>query len=115
MKLQEKVDLGKQREWEDKPGEVRIPEAYLRQLRYEIVVFTRKERGGSDFTFRCREYKRTSDAQWKFTGVIIDTSKLNAKGEVELARLTYHPEVLLVDIGFMVIPAVEGAETSSDS
>ena len=109
--MEDEVDLSKQKEWEGKPGEVTIPEAYLKNLDYEIVVFTRKERGGSDFTFRCREYHKSDDDQWKFSGVIIDTSKLNASGEVELARFTYHPEVVLVNIGFMVIPAPEDAET----
>ena len=109
--MEEKVDLSKQKEWEGKPGEVTIPEAYLKGLRYEIVVFTRKERGGSDFTFRCREYEQASDGQWRFGGVIIDTSKLNAAGDVMLARITYHPEVVLVNIGFMVVPAPEDAQT----
>jgi len=50
------VDLNKQREWQAKPDEeLRIPEAYIRDLRFEVIVFTRKERGGSDFTFRCKE------------------------------------------------------------
>ncbi len=109
--MNDKVDLSKQKEWEGKPGEVTIPEAYLKGLGHEIVVFTRKERGGSDFTFRCKEYQEGSGGLWKFSGVIIDTSKLNAKGDVELARVTYHPEVVLVNIGFMVIPAPEDAET----
>ena len=111
MSMEETLDLNKQKEWEGKPGEVTIPEAYLKGLRYELVVFTRKERGGSDFTFRCKEYAQDSDGQWRFSGVIIDTSKLNAKGEVVLARFTYHPEVVLVNIGFMVVPAPEDAET----
>jgi len=109
--MEELVNLNKQMEWTGKPGEVAIPEAYLKRLRYEIVVFARKERGGSDFTFRCREYETTADGQWRFAGVVIDTSIKNAKGEVETARLTYHPEISLVDIGFMVIPAAEVAET----
>jgi len=109
--MEERVDLSKQKEWEGKPGEVTIPEAYLKVLHHEIVVFTRKERGGSDFTFRCREYKRTPDSQWRFEGVVIDTSIKNAKGDVEKVRLTYHPEVVLVNIDFMVVPAPEAAET----
>jgi len=107
----ENLDLSKQKEWEGKPGEVTIPEAYLKGLQHEIVVFTRKERGGSDFTFRCREYDQDREGQWRFSGVIMDTSKLDAAGEVELARITYHPEVVLVNIGFMVVPAPEDAET----
>lgn len=113
MSMEEKVDLGKQREWEGKPGEVTIPEAYLKGLCHEIVVFTRKERGGSDFVFRCKEYQEGSGSYrsvaWKFSGVVIDTSKLNAQGEVTLARVTYHPEVVLVNIGFMVVQAPEDA------
>ena len=109
--MNDKVDLSKQKEWQGKPGEVTIPEAYLKGLCHEIVVFTRKERGGSDFTFRCKEYQEGAGGLWKFSGVIIDTSKLNAKGDIELARFTYHPEVVLVNIGFMVVPAPEDAET----
>jgi len=111
MSMEETLDLNKQKEWEGEPGEVTIPETYLKGLRYEIVVFARKERGGSDFTFRCKEYAQDSEGQWRFSGVIMDTSKLNAKGEVTLARFTYHPEVVLVNIGFMVVPAPEVAET----
>ncbi|MFH1625805.1 MAG: hypothetical protein ABID54_11720 [Pseudomonadota bacterium] len=43
--MEEFVDLNKQREWSGKPGELTIPEAYLTGLRYEVVVFTKKERG----------------------------------------------------------------------
>ena len=111
--MDDMVKLSKQREWSSKPGELTIPEAYIKGLRYEIVVFARKERGGSDFSFRCGKYEQASDSQWRFIGVVIDTSIKNAKGEVEMARLTYHPEVVLVNIGFMVIPAEEpsGAQT----
>ena len=107
----EKVNLNKQREWEAKPDEeLRIPEVYIKDLHFEVIVFTRKERGGSDFTFRCKEYERTQDGQWRFGGVVIDTSKRNPKGEVELARLTYHPELVLLNAACMVIPAPEDAD-----
>ena len=109
--MEDKVDLNKQKDWEGPPGKVKIPEVYIKDLRYEIVVFARKERGGSDFTFRCREYKRGLEGQWGFVGVMQDTSKLNARGEIELARLSYHPAVTLVNVGFMVYPAPEVAET----
>ena len=108
---EEFIDFNQQREWSGRPGELKIPESYIKDLRYEIVVFARKERGGSDFTFRCRQYERTAEGQWRFAGVIIDTSIKNPQGEVELARLTYHPEIMLVDIGFMVLPAPEAAAT----
>jgi hypothetical protein len=109
--LEEKVDLNKQKEWEGKPGDVTVPEAYLKGLRYEIVVFARKERGGSDFTFRCKDYKQIKNGEWRFSQVMVDTSKLDTTGKVTLARLTYHPEVSLVSVGFMVFPAPEASET----
>lgn len=108
------VDLNRQAEWSGKPGEVKIPEAYIKGLHFEIVVFTRKERGGSDFTFRCRDYERGPDEQWVFEGVVMDTSKRNQKGEVELVRLTYHPDVVLVNAAFMVIQASEDNQASED-
>jgi len=107
--MEEMLDLNKQREWSGKPGTLAIPEAYIKDLRYEIVVFARKERGGSDFTFRCKDYCRSPDGAWCFGHVLIDTSIKNAKGDVEMARLTYHPEISLVDIGFMVVPGPEDA------
>jgi len=100
------VDLSQQREWSGKPGALTIPPEYIRGLRHEIIVFARKERGGSDFSFRCKSFK-WHGRKWEFKHVIVDTSKKNAEGEVELARLTYHPEVKLANIGFMVLPAVE--------
>jgi len=106
--VNDKVDLNKQREWEGKPDEeLRIPEVYIKDLHFEVIVFTRKERGGSDFTFRCRQYERVADGEYRFVGVVIDTSKRNPKGEVELVRLTYHPEVSLINAAFMVVPAFE--------
>jgi len=107
---EEKVDLSKQREWEGKPGALKVPEAYIKDLHFEIVVFARKERGGSDFTFRCKEYERIAEGEYRFGGVVIDTSKRNPQGDVELARLTYHPEIVLVDTPFMVVPASESEE-----
>ncbi|MBA7465909.1 hypothetical protein ES707_01081 [subsurface metagenome] len=92
-----------QNQWEAGPDEeLKIPEVLIRQLKYEIVVFTQKK----DFTFRCSGFSLTEGA-WRFLNVIIDTSKLNAKGEVELKRVTYHPEVTLVNAPFMVLPAPE--------
>lgn len=105
-----KVNPSEQNQWEGKPDvELSIPEAYIRDLRYEVVVFARKERGGNDFTFRCRLYERIADGEYKFEGVMIDTSKRNSEGEVELVRLSYHPELVLVNTAFMVIPAIESS------
>ncbi len=102
--MEEKVDLSKYREWKGKPGEVAIPEVYTKDLRYEIVVFVRKERGGSDFVFRCCDYKRTRDGQWRFDRAMLDSSTKNAEEQVVLAKFSYHPKVLLVNVAFMVYP-----------
>ena len=93
-----------QNQWEARPDEdLKVPEALIRQLKYEIVVLGQKK----EFTFRCSEYKQVRGGAWQFAKVIIDTSKLNAKGDVELKRVTYHPELVLANVPFMVVPAVE--------
>ncbi len=98
------VNLLEQNQWEAKADEeLRIPEVYIRRLKYEIVVLTQKK----EFTFRCSKYKQVRGGACRFSNVIIDTSKLNAKGEVELKRVTYHPEIVLVNATFMVMPALE--------
>jgi len=100
----EQVNLAKQNQWEAKADEeLSIPEVYITRLKFEIVAFTLKK----DFTFRCSEYEQVPSGAWRFANVIIDTSKLNAQGEVELKRVTYHPEIELVNVPFMVMPAVE--------
>lgn len=102
----EKVDLVLQNQWEAKPDEeLKIPEAYIKNLNYEMVVFGKRE-----FTFRCRSYEQTKEKTWVFEGVIIDTSRHDAQGNVTLKRFTYHPAISLIDVGFMVIPAPEGVE-----
>ncbi|GAI68275.1 unnamed protein product [marine sediment metagenome] len=100
----EQVNLLEQNQWEAGPDEeLKIPEVYLSRLKFEIVVFTTKK----DFTFRCSEYEQLPGGGWRFANVIIDTSKLNSKGEVELKRVTYHPEIELINVPFMAIPAPE--------
>jgi len=112
--MMEHVNLQDQNQWEAKPREeLKIPEVYISRLKFEIVVFTMKK----DFTFRCSEYQWIGGVAWlpfarhhpawRFANVIIDTSKLNPKGEVELQRFTYHPELVLANVPFMVVPAVE--------
>ena len=102
--MEKKVNLLEQNQWEAGPGEeLKIPEVYLSRLKFEIVVFTMKK----EFTFRCSEYEWIEGAAWRFANVIIDTSKLNPKGEVELQRVTYHPEIVLVNVPFMAMPAPE--------
>ena len=102
--MMEEVNLSEQNQWQAGPDEeLKIPEIYIRQLKFEIVAFTLKK----DFTFRCSEYEQVPSGAWRFANVIIDTSKLNPKGEVELKRVTYHPEITLVNVPFMVVPAPE--------
>ena len=101
--MEKKVNLLEQNQWEAGPGEeLKIPETYISRLKFEIVAFTKKE-----FTFRCSEYEWIEGAAWRFANVIIDTSKLNPKGEVELQRFTYHPELTLVNVPVMIMPAPE--------
>ena len=102
--VDETVDFAKQNQWEaNLDEELKIPEAYITQLRHEIVVLTEKK----PFTFRCTDYEVTESGAWRFENVIIDSSKLDAKGDVELKRVTYHPELSLVNVPFMVVPAPE--------
>ncbi|GAI73595.1 unnamed protein product [marine sediment metagenome] len=104
----EQENLLKQNQWEAGPDEeLKIPEVYLSRLKFEIVIFTAKK----DFTFRCSEYEQVPGGGWRFVHVIIDTSKLNPKGDVELKRVTYHPELVLVNVPFMVMPAPEEVDT----
>ncbi len=103
----EKINLLEQNEWEAGPDqELKIPEGYIKQLRYEIVVIGRKT---EKFAFRCKNYEFSEANAWRFVGVIIDTSKKNPQGEVELKRLSYHPELVLVNVPFMAIPAPEAS------
>ncbi len=98
------VDLNEQHQWEAAPDEeLKIPEVFITQLKYEVVVFAEKK----PFTFRCSRYKKRLRGEWIFENVIIDSSKQNPQGEVELKRLTYHPKLSLVNVAFMVLPAPE--------
>lgn len=104
--MQETSNVLEQNQWEAGPDEeLKIPEGYITQLRYEIVVFGRKK----EFTFRCKNYDHLEANAWRFEAVIIDTSKRNPKGGVELKRLSYHPELVLANVPFMVVPAFEGS------
>jgi len=102
----EKINLLEQNQWEAGPDEeLKVPEGYIRQLQYEIVVFGRKK----EFTFRCKDHDHLEANAWRFEGVIIDTSKKNPEGEMELKRLSYHPELVLVNVPFMVVTASEAS------
>jgi len=106
--MAEQVNLAEQHQWEAGPDEeLKIPEAFITRLKYEIVVLGLKK----EFTFRCSKYKKVRGGAWQFVHVIIDTSKLGPKGEVELKRVTYHPWVQLVSVPFMVVPALEEVDT----
>jgi len=100
----EQVNLLEQNQWEAEPDEeLKIPEIYITRLKHEIVILGLKR----EFTFRCSEYEKVPSGAWRFANVVIDTSKRNPKGEVVLKRVTYHPELELVNVPFMVVPAVE--------
>ncbi len=102
--MADQVNLLEQNQWQAGPDEeLSIPEVYITQLKYEIVVLDQKK----EFTFRCSEYEFKAIGVCRFSNVIIDTSKLNAKGDVELKRVTYHPEIVLANVPFMVVPALE--------
>ncbi|KKN34642.1 hypothetical protein LCGC14_0791580 [marine sediment metagenome] len=102
------VDPANQNEWEAGPDEdLKVPREYIEDLKFEVIVFARKERGGQDFTFRCKDYSPVEGGAWSFDGVIIDTSKRDPSGDVTLKRLTYHPALSLVNVAFMVVPAPE--------
>jgi len=102
--MADEVNLLKQNQWQAKADEeLSIPEVYITRLKHEIVVLDQKR----EFTFRCSKYKKVRGGAWQFIHVIIDTSKLGAKGELELKRVTYHPEIVLVNATFMVVPAPE--------
>lgn len=108
--MAEQVNLLSQNQWEaGADEELKIPEAYISKLHYEVIVFSRKK----EFTFRCKDYEHQEGEAWRFANVIIDTSKRDAKGEVQLKRLTYHPEVMLVNVPFMVVPAIESEDAHS--
>ena len=107
MQQEAKTNFRQQREWSGKPGTLTIPEEYIKGLKFEVIVFARKERGGSDFSFQCKYYDCVAGREYKFAHVLIDTSRKNPQGEVVEARLTYHPQVCLVNVGFMVVPVAE--------
>ena len=98
------VNSEQQNEWQaESSEELKIPADYITGLQFEIVAFTEKK----TFTFRCKDYSLVEGNQWTFNNVIIDTSKMNTKGDVELKRVTYHPTISLVNVPFMIVPAPE--------
>jgi len=100
------VDLAEQHQWEAGPDEeLKIPEVFITQLKHEIVIFAEKK----SFTFRCSRFDKDASDLWNFENVIIDSSKQNPQGEIELKRLTYHPKISLANVAFMVLPAEEMA------
>ena len=97
-------NLNEQHQWEaSHDEELRIPEAYITQLKHEIVVFAERK----SFSFRCSRFDKDPTDLWNFENVIVDSSKLDPQGNIELKRLTYHPKLSLANVPFMVLPAPE--------
>lgn len=111
--MAKKIDMGIPNQWQAGPEEeLKIPEGYVKDLKFEIVVFAKRK----EFSFRCKDYKAMGDNVWVFDGVIIDSSIRKETGnpvelgKLVLKRLSYHPILSLVNVSFMVVPAPEGIE-----
>lgn len=90
-------------EWtSDAKGQLLIPERYVKDLAYEIIVLSAKKL----MTFQCVSYELDGQV-CKFKGALLDTSERNARGKVTLQRFSYHAEVILGNTGFMAIPIPE--------
>jgi hypothetical protein len=90
----------------------------LRNRKYEVIFFGDKK---GPHEFFCSDYCTYNpppmkdeypimrnlypSGEWKFLDVIMDTSKRGPDGKVTQVKLTYHPEVSLVNVPFMVLPA----------
>jgi len=100
-----------------KPGE-NLPEPFVTALerrKFEIIWMDNK----NTYTFFCRHYEADATydtppgaggvgvmtGEWLFYDVLMDTSKRDLNGKVTLIRMTYHPQISLVNIPFMVLPA----------
>lgn len=100
------------REWTGPPDKaLPIPEEYVLGLKYEVLVLSSKK----VFTFKCVDYSREGGI-FAFKGVIIDTSHRNARGQLTEYRISYHDEIVLANVGFMLIPLPEpsASETPAD-
>jgi hypothetical protein len=81
----------------------------LRERKYEIVWMQQMK----SHTFFCSDYDtdtntpvhKFSAGEWLFNDVIMDTSKFDPQGKPTLIRMTYHPQLSLVNVPFMVLPA----------
>lgn len=85
----------------------------LKNRRYEILFFTERK----THAFYCSDYDLKEfienatcftgkpSGEWMFTDVIMDTSKRDPEGHPTLIRMTYHPQISLVNVPFMVLPA----------
>ena len=97
----------KSQEWTAKPEEpLAIPSEYVTGLAYDIMILSSKNLK----TFQCRSYELNGQT-CKFLDVIMDTGERNARGKVTLQRVSYHPEVILANTGFMAIPLPSVSET----
>jgi hypothetical protein len=96
------------KEWIFKPDEPPlIPKEYLTGLKYEILVLSSKK----IFQFKCRDYALNGQV-CVFNHVIMDTSERNARGQIQLQRISYHETIVLGNTGFMAIPIPETEITS---
>lgn len=100
--VQNQWDPAKTQEWQGKPGTVAIPAEPVMALAYEVIAFPPKK----SFMLRCATFQYDG-AVLTCTGVIKDTSKLNAKGEVVWSRFTYYPWVRLGNMPCLIVPAPE--------
>ncbi len=88
------------REWTAKPEQpLAIPAEYARCQANEVTILSSK----AIREFRCASYEVLGPV-CKFHDVLIDTSERNARGKVTLQRVSYHPEVILANTGFMAVP-----------
>jgi hypothetical protein len=89
----------------------------LKLRKFEILFF----RENKTHTFYCSDYevgelisteKYTGflTGEWLFRDVIMDTSKRDPEGKPTLIRMTYHPQISLVNVPFMVLPAAGETE-----
>ncbi len=93
----------------------------LKNHKYEILFFS----GNKTHPFYCSEYDcgpvhraevwikgpgGSNQNEWIFFDVIMDTSKRDPQGKPTLVRMTYHPQISLVNVPFMILPAANEKE-----
>jgi hypothetical protein len=85
----------------------------IEKRKYEILFFQDNKAhpffcSGYDINKLHYDYGQNGiTGEWLFTDVIMDTSKRDSHGNITLVRLSYHPQISLVNVPFMVLPAGE--------